>query len=291
MQLHEQQLHSQNMQLHEQQLRTCYMCGQDESHGMKDCPKTIAFLASSTVKINTEGRVVCADGRQLPRGIIGGGRIAKVLKDEAANCKGSASNIELNEESFLIANYECAHLNNQDSKYTVMPVHRADNSQRKDIRTQPYKHPEMRSQAKKSAESPKKAEERKPLNDANDEPPIQKILQCVEPTQNEDVEMESDSEPPKTKPIVKEPMNMNPVKKQSDSKHELTKSNKPKNVTFQDVKIIEPPTKLKGTDKPKPSFKFSSTIQESINQDELLKRILDEPVKVTFCDLLGAMKL
>jgi hypothetical protein len=113
------------------------MCGQDESHGMKDCPETIAFLASGTVKINTEGRVVRVDGRQLPRGIIGGGRIAKVLKDEAANRKGSTSNIELDEESFLVANYEFARLNNQDSEYTVMPAQRADNSQRKDIRTQP----------------------------------------------------------------------------------------------------------------------------------------------------------
>jgi hypothetical protein len=172
-----------------------------------------------------------------------------------------------------------------------MPAQRADNSQRKDIRTQPYKRPETRSQAKKSAKSPKKAEERKPLND---EPPIRKILQRVEPTQNEDVEMESDPEPPKTKPIVKEPTNMNPVKKQSDSKHKSMKSNKPKNVTFEDIEIIEPPTKTKGTDKPKcasPSFKFSSTIQESVNQDELLERILNEPVKVTFHDLLGSYEI
>jgi hypothetical protein len=213
------------------------------------------------------------------------------LKDEAANHKGSALNIELDEESFLIANYEFAHLNNQDSKYTVMPAQQADNLQRKDICTQSYKCLEARSQAKKSAESSKNPEEKKP---SNDEPPIRKILQCIEPTQNEDIEMESDPEPPKTKPIMKEPMNMNSVKKHLDSKHELMKRNKPKNITFEEVEIIEPPTKTKGMDKPKyasPSFKFSSMVQESINQDELLERILDEPVKVTFRDLLGSYEI
>jgi hypothetical protein len=107
-----QQLCSQNMQLHDQQLHPCYMCGQNNLHGMKDCPETIPFLASGTVKINTKGRVIHVDGRQLPRGIIGRGGIVKVLKDEAANCKGGTSNIELNEESFLVANYEFARLNN-----------------------------------------------------------------------------------------------------------------------------------------------------------------------------------
>jgi hypothetical protein len=71
--IHNQQLDSKNMQSHAQslhmrniQLHTCYMCGQNNSHGMKDCTEMIAFLASGTVKINTEGRVIHTDGRQLP---------------------------------------------------------------------------------------------------------------------------------------------------------------------------------------------------------------------------------
>ena len=96
------------------------MCGQNEPHGMKDCPETIAFMASGTVMINTEGRVVHADGKLLPRGIVGTGGIAKILKEEASKRKGTASSIEL--ESFLVVNYEFAQLNNSNSEYTIMPA-------------------------------------------------------------------------------------------------------------------------------------------------------------------------
>ena len=89
---------------------------------MKDCPETIVFMASGTVTINTEGRVIHADGKPLPRGIIGTSRIAKILKEEASKWKGTLLSIELDQESFLIVNYEFTHLNNLNSEYTIIPA-------------------------------------------------------------------------------------------------------------------------------------------------------------------------
>ena len=105
------------------------------------------------------------------------------------------------------------------------------------------------------------------------------------PTQNEDVEMESTPEPMKPKPIPK----MIP-KVVIETKKNISK---PK-VTFEDVEILDTPTKEKAALKPKhasPSFKFSSTVQESINQDELLERILDEPGKISFHELLSSYEM
>ena len=110
--IHKQQLGTKPAQSYMQQAHPCFMCGQNELHGMKDCPETIAFMASGTVTINTEGRVVRAGRKLLPRGIVGTGGIAKILKEEASKRKGTASSIELDQESFLIANYEFTQLNN-----------------------------------------------------------------------------------------------------------------------------------------------------------------------------------
>ena len=282
--IHKQQLGTKPAQSYMQQACPCFMCGQNEPHGMKDCPETIAFMASGTVMINTEGRIVRADGKPLPRGIIGAGRIAKILKEEASKQKGTASSIELDQESFLAANYEFAQLNNLNSEYTIMPAQR-DDSNKKDIRNQPYRHPETRPQTKKHVESSKKTSENSPKNSTHNEPPVRKILQCVAPAQDEDVEMESTPDPVKPKPIPKMIPEVIIETKKNISK--------PK-VTFEDVKILDTPTKERAVSKPKrasPSFKFSSTVQESINQDELLKRILDEPIKISFRELLSSYEM
>ena len=90
---------------------------------------------------------------------MGSGGIAKVLKDEA-NRKGSSSNIEVDHDGFLVANYEFARLNEENTVYTVLPAQCADKAPKKDVRNQPYRRPETRSQAKKHAGNTKKNEER-----------------------------------------------------------------------------------------------------------------------------------
>ena len=119
---------------------------------MKDCPETIVFMASRLIKTNTDGKIIHADGRPLPRGVMGSGGIAKVLKDEASNRKGSASNIEVKHEDYLVANYKFAHLNDEDSEYMVFLAQHADKAPKKDICAQPYRRPETRAQAKKHSE-------------------------------------------------------------------------------------------------------------------------------------------
>ena len=178
------------------------MCGQNEPHRMKDCPETIMFMASRTVTINTKGRVIHADGKPLPRGIIGTGGIAKIHKEEASKWKGTSPSIELDQESFLVMNYEFTHLNNSNSEYTIMPVQR-DELRNKDNHNQLYHCPESRAQVKKHAESPKENCKNILKNDTCDEPPVRKILQCVTPTQDEDIEMELMAEPAKSKLIPK----------------------------------------------------------------------------------------
>lgn len=47
-------------------LHVCYMWGNNVLHNMKDCPETIAFMASGLIKTNMDGKIGCADGRPLP---------------------------------------------------------------------------------------------------------------------------------------------------------------------------------------------------------------------------------
>lgn len=121
--------------LHSDASHVCYMCGNNAPHNMKDCPETIVFMASGLLKTNTDGKIVRADGRPLPRGVMGSGGIAKVLKDKASNHKGSASNIEVERKDALVANYEFACLNDEDSEYAVFPAQHVDKAPKKDVRT------------------------------------------------------------------------------------------------------------------------------------------------------------
>ena len=116
--------------------QVCYMCGQNESHGMKYCPETIVFMASGIVKMNVDGRIIRTDGKPLPWGIPGGGGIAKVLKDELANRKGSTSAAEVEHGKRFVSNYEFAKLDNVGTMYTVIPVQWVEKN--KDEHMQPY---------------------------------------------------------------------------------------------------------------------------------------------------------
>ena len=274
----------------------CYMCGNNEAHNMKDCPEMIAFMAFGLIKTNTDGKIVRADGRPLPRGVMGSGGIAKVLKDEA-NRKGSSSNIEVDHDGFLVANYEFARLNDENTVYTVLPAQRADKAPKKDVRNQPYRHPETRSQAKKHAENTKKNEEREPENQGESkekvtEIPIRKILPrpLAPPRQDVDVEMRIPPDLVKTTPAEK-------ISEAKDDQTTTTANGKSKtklNVTFEDVEIIDEANKDKLAGKPKrasPAFKFASAVQESVNQDKFLERVLDEPVTITFRELLSSYEV
>ena len=271
----------------------CYMCGNSAPHNMKDCPETIAFMAAGLIKTNTDGKLVRANGRPLPRGIIGSGGIAKVLKDEASTRKGSSSNIEVEREGFLVANYEFAHLNDEHSEYAVYPAQRADKAPTKDVRNQPYRRPDTKSPAKKQAEYTKEKE--KEVDN-----PAHKILPRPLAPPKHDVDVEMQAAPPDLTKMVPPPKISEP-KIHSDSTPSAAKvkptAGKPKvhqNVTFEDVEMVDEANKDKLAGKQKrasPAFKFASAVQESVNQDNLLERILDEPVKITLRELLSSYEI
>src|SRR6266849_6780190 len=274
----------------------CYMCGNNDAHNMRDCPETIAFMASGLLKTNTDGKIVRADGRPLPRGVMGSGGIAKVLKDEA-NRKGSSSNIEVDHDGFLVANYEFARLNEENTVYTVLPAQRAEKAPKKDVRNQPYRRPETRSQAKKHAENTKKNEEREAEKQGESKEkvadiPIRRILPrpLAPPRQDVDVEMRIPPDLVKTTPAEK----ISEVKDDQTTTTANGKSKTKPNVTFEDVEIIDEANKDKLAGKPKrasPAFKFASAVQESVNQDKFLERVLDEPVTITFRELLSSYEV
>src|SRR6266849_2812672 len=227
---------------------------------------------------------------------MGSGGIAKVLKDEA-NRKGSSSNIEVDHDGFLVANYEFARLNDKNTVYTVLPAQRADKAPKKYVRTQPYRRPETRSQAKKHAGNTKtneecEAEKQGESKEKMAEIPIRKFLPrlLAPPRQDIDVEMRIPPDLVKTTPVEK----ISEAKDDQTTKTANGKSKTKHNVTFEDVEIIDEANKDKLAGKPKralPAFKFASAVQESVNQDKFLEHVLDEPVTITFRELLSSYEV
>ena len=118
--------------------RVCYMCGKPEVHMIKECPDTIQFMAVGVIKLNDEGCIVRANGTTLPRGIPGGGGIAKILKEEIMHKKSTTSNLEIDRNTFLVANYKYAHFDAMDMEYEVMPALHTTKTYEEE-RMQPYK--------------------------------------------------------------------------------------------------------------------------------------------------------
>ena len=130
-----------------QSSRVCYMCSKPEVHMIKECPNTIQFVAAGVVKLNDEGRIVRANGTALPRGTPGGGGIAKILKEEIMHKKSTMSNLEIDQNAFLVANYKYAHFDATDTEYKVMPALCATKTYEEE-HTQPYKRQEVKDSKK-----------------------------------------------------------------------------------------------------------------------------------------------
>ena len=109
-----QQLDTKSAQSYMQQACPCFMCGQNEAHGMKDCPETIASMASGNITINTEGRVVCTDGKPLPRGIAKI-IISVILRHNTFFCPPIGPNLQLQslKLQIMLLKFEIMHLTHQ----------------------------------------------------------------------------------------------------------------------------------------------------------------------------------
>ena len=64
-------------------------------------------------------------------------------------------------------------------------------------------------------------------------------------------------------------------------------------VSFEDVEYIEigPMEKSMKMKCASPAFKFSSEVQESVDQNALLNKILDQPITLTMCEILSSYKV
>jgi hypothetical protein len=72
--------------------RQCFMCDQTGTHrlGINNCPELATLIGEGIIKFNEQGKVVKKDGLPLPRAISSNGGITKMLRDERANNKGKA---------------------------------------------------------------------------------------------------------------------------------------------------------------------------------------------------------
>jgi len=272
-------------------IKSCYMCGEETTHGVKDCPETVAFIASGILKLNTDGRVVRSNGGSLPRGATDGGGIAKILKEEIKRHKGSASNIEV-DKTYLVANYEFAQLDEGDTEYTVMPAERAEKGTRKE-RVEPYDKSRLRSagKGKEKAQPPKEKGKDKPLKDEQppkvekpkaqvyvDVPPPPKVLRRDERVpQNEDVEI-ADQTPTPIKEIAPPSVAPPAVRK-------VPIKPMPQGVRVKEDAMPNKPKRAS------PAYKFSSAVQESVDYDTLVNKILDERVSLSLREILSSYEV
>src|SRR3984885_2774989 len=225
------------------------------------------------------------------RGALDGGGIAKILKEEIRRHKGSASNIEV-DKTYLVANYEFAQLDEGDTEYTVMPAERADKGVRKE-RMEPYDKSKLRSGGKgkeraqplkeKESATPQKGDQparvEKPKAQVYVEVPRPpKILQRDEPNpQKEDVEM-ADQAPTPIKTIV-------PPSAEPPAAREAPIKPMPQGVR---VKEDAAPRKLP---RASPAYKFSSAVQESVDYDAFVDKLLDEQVSLSLREILSSYEV
>jgi len=295
----------------------CWMCGNRAAHLFKDCPETVKLMAAGIIKFNVDGRVVKADRKILPKADTSGGGIAKVLKNEIANKKGRASSLEIDKCRFqtLNASYDCLELNNDNPKYLVMPADCQEKTYKKDEGRIPYERPTTRSQSKEKRREIKEKikEHRVPIPQKKvfvkvPNPPKVIIKRPVEKVPDKDIEMKIQPPPKEDKvpspevtveqPIVLPPrvtVQPEPVQREEQPpKKEILRHalDKPK-VASPDIKLQVGNDK-KGKLKPKrasPAFKFSSEIQQEVDQDELLRKILESPVQLTLRELLSSYEM
>jgi len=115
-------------------------------------------------------------------------------------------------------------------------------------------------------------------------------------TQDEDVVMESIPEPTQTpEKKIETPAEVPTVKRDipKETQHKVPKEKAKGKVSFEDIEYIEigmteKPTKLK---RASPAFKFSSEVQESVDQNALLDKVLDQPITLTMCEILSSYEV
>ena len=209
------------------------------------------------------------------------------------NKKSTTSNLELDQDAFLVANYEYAHFDATDTEYEVMPATRSGKTYEEE-RTQPYKRQDPTNTKKPTSRMKPEVviQSSKPKSYA-EVPVPPRILKRTDElpkkeTPREDVDMKDDFHPNNSKPIM-----TNPGVPTSATTNEIPTSTgvKPKN---KHVEFREPTEKGNLSGKPKrssPAFKFASEAQETVDHDRLLNKLLDSPANCTLREILSTFEI
>ena len=217
---------------------------------------------------------------------------AEILKEEIMHKKSTTSNLEIDQNAFLIVNYKYAHFNVMDTEYKVMPALHTTKTYEEE-HTQPYKRQDAMDSKKPTLwmkpevviQMPKP----KPYVEVPVPPRILKHTEEIPKKEipSEDVEMKDEFRPSTgkqkavdlstpTSATMKEPMSTGVKPK---SKHvEFRKPFKKGNYS----------EKLKQAS---PAFKFSSEIQESIDHNCLLNKVLDGPANCMLRNILSMFEM
>ena len=190
-------------------------------------------------------------------------------------------------------NYEYAHFDAMDTEYEVMPALHSTKTYKEEC-TQPYKQQDATDSKKPTSRMKPEVVIQMPKPKPYVEVPVPpRILKHTE-------------EIPK-KEIPSEDIEMKDEFRPSAGKQKAVDSSTPTSVTTKEtpmstgvkpkskhVEFREPSEKGNYSGKPKrasPAFKFSSEVQESVDHDHLLDKVLDGPANCTLRDILSTFEM
>ena len=206
--------------------------------------------------------------------------------------KSTMSNLEIDRNTFLVANYEYTHFNATDTEYKVMPALHSTKTYEEE-HTQPYKRQDATDSKKPTLRMKPEVViqmlKPKPYVKVPAPPRILKHTEEIPKKEipSEDVEMKDEVRPSTGKQKVVDlstPMS-------AMMKEPTLTGVKPKS---KHIEFHKPFEKGNYSEKPKrasPAFKFSSKIQESIDHDRLLNKVLDGPVNCMLHDILSMFEM
>jgi hypothetical protein len=256
----------------------CFMCGEN-GHAIKECPESKAFIAKKVLKITNEGRLVQADGSDLPYGDMDNGGVARVLREQIAN----ASNAE--------TEYLQEFLSFNDYEYEVFPAEREQEVAPKSKRSEPYNKDDRKG---KSPQRPNRAyielpsQRSQSLPTKSTDQPVPKIL--TRGASNPEL-------PEGPAAVTDRDTEMRDITPESTNKDERdqTKPGKIQNKSQSKEKDKVPPDDVVIRDKSdftkkraSPAYRFASELQEDVDIENLFKSIMDKEIPVKIGDVLGS---
>ena len=256
----------------------CFMCGEN-GHSIKDCPESKAFIAKKVLKITNEGRLVQADGSDLPYGDIDNGGVARILREQIAN----ASNAETEYlQEFLTFN---------DYEYEVFPAERDQEAAVKPKRAEPYNKDDRKGKSPQRpnrayVELPSRRPQPVPTKNVEEPPPTILTRGASDPADPERpagaTDRDSEMHDITPESITKDVRNQTePGKTQNKSK-----SKDKDKVSLDDVVIRDKSDFAKK--RASPAYRFASELQENVDIENLFKAIMDKEIPVKIGDVLGS---